>query len=147
MAGLEGGDLSSEGLDALPAVGLRQAAGLEGEEVPLDGFFGLGQLGIDDAQLVLVLSAFGPGTSEAGGERSVEEVVTRDGAQQRAAHFAFELVGGEPLGGAGGGAVAVAGEAGVVAVAVLVAVRGGADVALAAVSAGDEPGKQVVAGI
>ncbi|MDA8288370.1 MAG: hypothetical protein M0014_07930 [Actinomycetota bacterium] len=144
---MEGNDLSAEGLDALPAGGLRQGAGLEGEEVSLNGFFGLGQLDLDNFQFVLVLAAFGSGTSEAGGERGVEEVVAGDGAQQRAADFAFELVGGEPFGWTGGGAVAVAGEAGVVAVAVLVAVRGGADVALAAVSAGDEPGKQVVAGI
>ncbi|MDA8292202.1 MAG: hypothetical protein M0Z33_11085 [Actinomycetota bacterium] len=98
LAGLEGGDLSSEGLDALPAGRLRKGAGFEGEEVSLDGFFGLGQLSLDDAQLVLVLAAFGPRTSEAGGERGVEEVVPGDGAQQRAADFAFELVGGEPFG-------------------------------------------------
>jgi hypothetical protein len=79
-SGLEGSDLPSEGLDALPAGGLRQSAGLEGEEVPLDGFFGFGQLGLDHAELVLVLSARGPGTCEASSERSVEQVVSANGA-------------------------------------------------------------------
>jgi len=104
----DGVDLSSEGLDALLAGDLGQGARFEGEEVPLDGFFGLGQLSLDDAPLVLVLAAFGPGTNEAGGERGVEEVVAGDGAQQRAADFAFELVGW-----AGGSAVAVPRDAGV----------------------------------
>jgi hypothetical protein len=146
-AGLQGGDLCSEGLDSLPAGGLRKGAGLEGEEVPFDGFFGLGQFGVHHAELVLVLTALRTGSGETGGKGSLEEVVAADGPKQRAAHFALQLVGGEPFCRAGGGPVALTGEAGVVAVAVLVAVRSGPDVALAAPRARDEPGKEVVAGV
>ncbi|MGD0983676.1 MAG: hypothetical protein ABSA65_07640 [Acidimicrobiales bacterium] len=146
-AGLQGGDLCGEGLDSLPAGGLGEGAGLEGEKVPFDGFFGLGQLGVDHAELVLVLTALRTGSGETGGKRSLEEVVALDGPKQRPAHFALQLVGGEPFCRTGGGPVALTGEAGVVAVAVLVAVRGGPDVALAAPSARDETGKEVVAGV
>jgi hypothetical protein len=144
-AGLEGGDLSGEGLDALSARRLGEGPGFEGEEVPFDGFFCFGELGFDDPELVLVLASFGTGAGEAGGKGGVEEVVAAEQAQEGAEHFAFELVGGEPLCRAGVGAVAVAGEAGVVAVAVLVAVGGGADIALPAAGTGDEPGELVVA--
>lgn len=58
-----------------------------------------------------------------------------------------ELVGGKSLGVAGAGAVAVAGEAGVVAVPVAVAVGGAADEAGAAARAGDEPGEQVLGAV
>ncbi len=47
----------------LCAGGLGEGAGFEGEEVPFDGFFCLGQLGVDDAEIVLVLAAFGPGAA------------------------------------------------------------------------------------
>ena len=145
--GLQGGDLSTEGLDSLPAGGLGEGAGLEGEEVPFDGFFGLGQFGVDHAEFVLVLAALRTGSGETGGKRSLEEVVALDGPKERPAHFALQLVGGEPFGRAGGGPVTLTGKAGVVAVAVLVAVRGRPDVALAAPRACDEPGKEVVAGV
>ena len=66
-AGLQGGDLCSEGLDSLPAGGLGEGAGLEGEKVPFDGFFGLGQFGVHHAELVLVLTALCTGSGETGG--------------------------------------------------------------------------------
>ncbi|MGI8493558.1 MAG: hypothetical protein ACR2KC_08350 [Acidimicrobiales bacterium] len=53
LASLEGGDLSSEDLDALPTGRLGKGASFEGEEVPLDGFLGFRQFGANDTQLVL----------------------------------------------------------------------------------------------
>jgi hypothetical protein len=88
------------------------SAGLEGEEVPFDGFFGLGQLGVHHAELVLVLAALHTGSGETRREGSLEEVVAAKGPKERAAHFALQLVGGEPFGRAGGGPVALTREAG-----------------------------------
>lgn len=87
------------------------------------------------------------GTVSAAGQCSLEKVGLAIGVEQRVEDCPVELFGGQPIGVAAAGAVAVAGEAGVVAVAVTVAVGGPADEARAAAGAGDEPGKQVVGAV
>jgi hypothetical protein len=73
-----------------------------------------------------------------------QDVVAGVGVGKPVEDDSVEFVGGEPVGPAFGGAVSVAGEAGVVPVAVLAAGRGAADEPRAAVGAADEPGEQVV---
>jgi hypothetical protein len=99
------------GFGLVAAGGLREGVGLKGEEVPFDGFFGLGS-SASTRRARFGLTALRTGSRETGGKSSLE-VVPADGPKQRAAHFARQLVGGEPFGRAGGGPVALTGEAGV----------------------------------
>ncbi|MDQ3660445.1 MAG: hypothetical protein M3454_05175 [Actinomycetota bacterium] len=97
-------------------MGFGQAAGFEGQEVALDGLLGLGELRIDCGDLALL--AFAVDLLPSGGVPgdAVEQVVRRVGLHQRVEDGVIEFLGGEPFGVAALGAVAVAGEAGVVAV-------------------------------
>ncbi|HKS43728.1 MAG TPA: hypothetical protein VJT49_01185 [Amycolatopsis sp.] len=143
-AGALFGELGGEFLDARRAGFLVHGAVLECGEVAVDGVLVLGDVAFEGGEFggvggALVVDLAG-GVSQA----LLDEVATGEGVHKRGQYGAFELIGGQPVGGAVFGAVAVPGEAGVVAVAVLVAFRGGAEVALAAVGAEQSPDQGVV---
>jgi hypothetical protein len=97
--------------------------------------------------LVLVVQRLGLGPG--GGDCPLEQVGALEGGQERLQDGLVELLGGQPVGRAGVGAVALSGEAHVVAVAVAVtaAVGGRADEVLAAVNTADPTGQQVFGGV
>jgi hypothetical protein len=87
------------------------------------------------------------GTLTPTGERAFEDVVSGVGVEEPVEHDPVEFLSRDPVGSALGNAVAVPGEAGVVAVPVLVAVGGAADEAGTAARASDESGEQVVGAV
>src|SRR6266545_2695769 len=115
--------LSSTSLvvSASPALLLAEGAGFKGVQVAVDCGFGLGDLAAHRAQLLLVLLAQGRGLAAGGADGAFEQVGLLVGGHQRLEHGLVELVGGQPVGGARRPAVAVAGVAGVVAVALAAA--------------------------
>ncbi|MDA8314873.1 MAG: hypothetical protein M0010_06815 [Actinomycetota bacterium] len=142
--GLQGAGTLAEVADAWAEHVVADGASLEGEDVALDGRFGLLELGGRGVDLVAVVP-------EGLGELVVLE---RDGAgdevgvgvegEERVEDGGFEDIRADALAVAGLFAVALAGEAGVVAVAVASSGRGDADVVASAALAGDEPGQEVV---
>jgi hypothetical protein len=93
-AGPQVSDLGSKALDALPALGIAEGARLEGGEVALDGIFGLGDPGVDDSELVVVVGPLSSHSLPGCGDSLVEEVGALVGAQQRFDDGVVELFGG-----------------------------------------------------
>ncbi|HXW88602.1 MAG TPA: hypothetical protein VEJ42_10095 [Streptosporangiaceae bacterium] len=146
-AGGELGDLVVQGLEPLAGGGVVHGAVLEGSVVAVDRGLLLLDLGEDRGVLgalagvpvAVTLLCLGDGVvDEAGGVGVEVAQCLEDGG--------VGFVGGQPRGRAAVGAVAGAGEAGVVAVGAGPAGGGGANVAVPAVRAGDQPGEVVVGG-
>jgi len=95
---------------------------LERLKVAGDGVVGAPEVGADGGEFSLVVAGEAGGAAAQGGDGDGEQVGAVVGGQQRVQDGGFQFVGWEAFGGAGGGAEAVAGEAGVVAVALASAV-------------------------
>ncbi|HET8894648.1 MAG TPA: hypothetical protein VFM96_11185 [Gaiellaceae bacterium] len=101
-------------------------------------------LGARRCQLFLQLGPLGLGHVREVGECSFDHMAVAIELGELGEHGRFEPVFGEPVGVALGGAVLVAGGAGVVGVAVVASVRAGADVGAPAMVAADEAGEEIV---
>ncbi|MDA8381359.1 MAG: hypothetical protein M0020_11200 [Actinomycetota bacterium] len=108
----------------------------------LDGAFGLGDPGVDDRQLLLVVASLGACPAPGGCDGLVEQVSALVRVEQGVEDSYVQVLGREALGVAVLRAVALAGEARVVAVPVAVADGRGPDEVLAAAGADDEAGQE-----
>ncbi|MDA8359264.1 MAG: hypothetical protein M0Z95_23845 [Actinomycetota bacterium] len=142
--GLQGAGTLAEVADARSEHVVADGAGLEGADVALDGGFGLFQLGGGGVDLVAVLVGGGGDLLGLDGDGACDEVGVGVEGEEGVEDGGFYDIGADALAVAGVFAVALAGEAGVVAVAVASTGCGDTDVVPSAALAGDEPGEEVV---
>ncbi|MHB8449135.1 MAG: hypothetical protein ACYDAQ_01490 [Mycobacteriales bacterium] len=90
--------LVGQGLDALAARGLGQRAGFEGEQVALDGLFGLARLAVEGGKFVTdsVLQFTGP--VPPGGKGAINEVGVGESVEKPVEDRPVELLGIERFG-------------------------------------------------
>ncbi|MDA8367216.1 MAG: hypothetical protein M0Z62_09710 [Actinomycetota bacterium] len=134
--------LGGEAFEALAALGLGQRAGLERREVALDRVLGLGDPGVDDGQLLVVVGPLGACPAPGGCDGLVEQVGALVGVEERVEDGGVQVLGRQAFGVAVRGPVALASGARVVAVPVAVAHGRGPDEVRAAAGTDDEAGQE-----
>jgi len=90
--------LVCQGLDTLAARGLGQRAGFEGEQVALDGLFGLAQLAVEGGEFVTDSVLLFTGPVPPGGKGVINEVGVGERVEKPVEDRPVELLGVETFG-------------------------------------------------